>query len=324
MASNTTQLRFDDRVIIVTGAGRGMGAAHSLELARRGACVLVNDLGGDVSGRSGAFDPGPADSVVEVIRAEGGVATANYDSVATAQGCEAIVAAAVEGFGRIDGVVHNAGIVDMVEIGALDEARFEAMLRVHLYGAFNLTRAAWPQLAEHRGRVVYISSGAGIYGSPGMGHYASAKSGMIGLGRVAAAEGAASGIAVNVLAVAAGTRMIENVMAHAPNTLAWFGRYMAPELPTAPLLWLLHPDCPATGRAFQAFGGHVAEIFTGETRGYTKLDLTPEDVRDHFGAIEDRTEHIELVGVLGYHERMVEFMVEAGAEAPLHDHALDV
>jgi hypothetical protein len=156
-----------------------------------------------------------------------------------------------------------------------------------------------------------------------MGHYASAKTGMIGLGRVAAAEGRDAGIGVNVLAVAASTRMIEHVLANSPNTLAWFEEYMAPGLTTAPLLWLLHPDCRVSGKTFQAFGPHVAEIFIGETTGYTKLDMTPEDVRDHFGAIEDRSAHVVIADVRDYHERMVEFVVGAGATAPLHDHQLD-
>jgi NAD(P)-dependent dehydrogenase (short-subunit alcohol dehydrogenase family) len=282
--------------------------------------VLVNDLGGSTAGEG--VDPSVAQAVAADIRADGGVAEANWDTVATAEGCAAIVAAAVERFGGVDAVVHNAGTVDSAPIAELSEERYDALLRVHLYGAFNLTRVAWPHLVERSGRVVYISSGAGLYGSPQVAHYGSAKTGMIGLARSAAAEGAAVGVSVNVLAVAARTRMLDHVMQDAPNTLAWFERYMRPELPTAPLVWLLHPDCPANGRTFQAFGPHVAEIFTGETLGFTKLDMRPEDVRDHFDEITDRSRPIEVQGVLAYHLRMVDFVVEAGADAPVHDHPL--
>jgi hypothetical protein len=201
----------------------------------------------------------------------------------------------------------------------MEEEAFNEVVRVHLNGAFNLTRAGWPHLAEGGGRVLYISSGAGLYGVPTLAHYASAKVGMIGLMRVVAAEGAAVGISGNVLAVAAATRMMD-WMKEFPNLYEWFHRYMKPELPAAAAVWLLHPDCPATGKIYEAFGPHVAEVVIGETRGYTKLDITAEDVRDNFTQIEDRSELTVPVGADDFHAKMFEFIIkDGGAEPPLPD-----
>jgi NAD(P)-dependent dehydrogenase (short-subunit alcohol dehydrogenase family) len=312
------KLDYDGRVVVVTGAGRGMGAAHATELAARGARVVVNDLGGDMLGGGGTSSE-PAEQVVEAIAAAGGSAVANVDTVATAEGCAAIVAHAVSTYGRLDGILHNAGIAGFAPVAEMAEADYEELLRVHLFGAFNLTRAAWPHLAENHGRVLYISSGAGLYGVPTLAHYASAKVGMIGLMRVAAAEGRAAGIGVNVLAVAAATRMME-WMKETPNLWTWFERYMRPELPAAAATWLLHPDCPANGRVFEAFGPHVAEVVIGETQGYTKLDMTAENVRDHFAEIGDRSgELLVPADADEFHAAMFQFIIDAGAEPPLPD-----
>jgi NAD(P)-dependent dehydrogenase (short-subunit alcohol dehydrogenase family) len=215
--------------------------------------------------------------------------------------------------------VHNAGIAGFSPIAELAEETFDKMLRVHLYGALNLTRAAWPHLAENRGRLLYISSGAGLYGSLAVAHYAAAKVGMLGLARVAASEGRKVGISANVLAVAAASRMMDSSMEDAPNLKAWFHTYMRPELPSAAVAWLLHPDCQSSGRFYQAFGPHFAEIVIAETIGFDKLDMTAEDVRDHFAQIEDRSELLAYDDVDEFHKRMFGFIIGAGAEVPAPD-----
>lgn len=311
------RLDFSGRVVLVTGAGRGMGAAHAHELARRGARVVVNDLGGEIAG--GGCSRTPASAVVEEIEAAGGEAVANTDSVATAAGCSAMVRAAEDAFGRLDGIVHNAGISNPSPLAEGSEEDLDAMLKVHLYAAFNLTREAWPLLARDRGRVVLISSAAGLYGVPELGHYAAAKVGLLGLARVAAAEGKELGIGFNVLAVAAHTRMMAEAMEDTPNLSRWFSEYMHPEIPAAAAAWLLHPDCPSNGAAYECWGPHVGRILIAETAGITKLDLTAEDMRDHFAEIEDRSELFVPEDADDFHTRMVRSIVGAGAAPPEPD-----
>jgi NAD(P)-dependent dehydrogenase (short-subunit alcohol dehydrogenase family) len=305
-------LNFEGRVIIVTGAARGMGAAHARALAERGACVVVNDLGGNLDG-SGS-DKTPAEAVARQIRDLGGRAVASTETVATSAGANAIVAQAIADFGRLDGVLHNAGISMLIPLAQITDEQWEQMLRVHLYGAFYLTRAAWPHLAQQHGRILYISSAVGFYGVPEMAHYGAAKTGMIGLSRVAATEGRAAGIAVNVLGVAASTRMMDLAMADSPKLTKWFAKYMKPELPAAAAVWLLHPECPSSGRIYEAFGPHMAEVLIAETDGYTKFDITPEDVRDHFYKITERAQFIVPDGPDDFHACTFKFIVDAGAE----------
>lgn len=308
----SVMLEFDGRVLIVTGAGRGMGAAHARAFAARGARVIVNDLGGNLDG-SGA-DSGPAEAVAQQIRDLGGHAVASTQTVATSAGANAIVAQAIDQFGRLDGVLHNAGISTLVPIAELSDEQWDRMLRTHLYGAFYLTRAAWPYLARQGGRILYISSAVGFYGVPEMAHYGAAKTGLIGLSRVAATEGRAVGIAVNVLGVAASTRMMDLAMVDSPKLTQWFARYMRPELPSAAAVWLLHHDCPASGQIYEAFGPRMAQVFIAETTGYTKFGITAEDFRDHFDKIEDQAEFIVPDGPDDFHARMFESIVKAGAE----------
>jgi NAD(P)-dependent dehydrogenase (short-subunit alcohol dehydrogenase family) len=313
------KLDYEGRVFIVTGAARGMGRAHALELARHGARVVANDLGGDMFG-SGA-DPAPAAAVVAEIEAAGGTALANGADIASSGGCEELVAAAVDAFGSVDGVLHNAGIGGFAPLAEMEEGAFEAMLRVHLYGALNLTREAWPHLERGGGSLLYISSGAGLYGSPTLAHYAAAKLGVIGVARVAASEGRDSGIRANVLAVAAASRMMDHVMDETPNLKSWFHEYMRPELPAAAATWLLHPDCDVSGRIFQAFGPHFSEILIAETAGVDKLDMTAEDFRDGFARIEDREGYLVYADPDDFHARMFEFIVAGGAAPPQPDKA---
>ncbi|HEX7095912.1 MAG TPA: SDR family oxidoreductase [Acidimicrobiales bacterium] len=273
------ELGFDGRVAIVTGAGGGLGRAHALELARRGARVVVNDVGGAVDGTGG--DAGAAAKVVEEIRAIGGEAVANTDSVATPEGGAAIVASAIEAFGRVDIVINNAGILRDKAFHNLTPELLDPVIDVHLKGAFHVTRAAWPHLREQAyGRVVCTSSNSGILGNFGQSNYGAAKMGLVGLTRVLAIEGAKHNIKANAIAPVAFTRMTADLMPGLEDELN-------PELVTPVVVFLAHEDCPVTGEIYSAGGGVVARFFIGLTQGYVNRELTAEDVRDHLEQIRD-------------------------------------
>jgi NAD(P)-dependent dehydrogenase (short-subunit alcohol dehydrogenase family) len=200
-----------DRVVVVTGAGGGLGREHALLLARRGAKVVVNDLGGARDGTGGGSQM--ADSVVTEITDAGGRAVANYDNVATADGGKGIVDTAVGAFGGIDAVVNNAGILRDVTIHKMTDEQLDGVLKVHLYGTFNVTRAAWPRFREAgHGRVVVTTSTSGLYGNFGQSNYGAAKLGVVGLINTLALEGAKYDIRANAVAPIAATRMTEDVM----------------------------------------------------------------------------------------------------------------
>jgi len=309
------ELRFDGRVVVVTGAGRGMGRAHALALAERGANVVVNDLGGDTAG--GGASAVPANDVVAEIVANGGAAHANTESVGTAEGCEALIADTVERFGRVDAVIHNAGVITFLPVTQMVDSVVDPVVRVHLHGAIHLTRAAWPHfVVQGGGRMLYISSAAGLFGTPNLSHYGPAKAGVASLARMINLEGRGLGITANALAVFAVTRILEVALANEPERLEWLRRYMRPELTSAAALWLVHPDCPAKGRTYHALGGRVARVFLAETKGYTDLQLTPEDVRDHFDQIDGGSDWYEPDTDAHMHEVTASMLVDAGAEPP--------
>lgn len=279
-----TTMSFDERVAIVTGAGGGLGRHHALELARRGARVVVNDLGGAVDGTGGS--EGPADAVVREIVEAGGEAVADANSVATPEGGEAMVQRALDAFGRIDIVVNNAGILRDKTFHKMDPAMVDAVFDVHLQGAFNVTRPAWIRMREQGyGRVVNTASNAGILGNFGQSNYGAAKMGLVGFTHVLAQEGAKYGIATNAIAPAATTRMTEEI----------FGSDLAAALDPAKVspvvCYLAHEECAVNGEVFSVGGGAVARFFVGRTRGYVNPDLTVEDVRDHLDEIEDRSSY---------------------------------
>jgi NAD(P)-dependent dehydrogenase (short-subunit alcohol dehydrogenase family) len=267
-------LRFDGQVVIVTGAGHGLGRAHALDLAARGAKVVVNDLGGTVDGKGASSSP--ADDVVEEIRKTSGTAVANADDVATPEGAEAIVAAAIAEFGQVDVVINNAGILRDRSFMKMTPAEFDTVLAVHLRGSFLVSHAAWPHLrAQAYGRVVMTSSPAGLFGSFGQANYASAKMGLIGLTKTLAVEGAKYGIKVNAIAPVAYTRMTAGIL---PDELA--GEF-GPELVTPLVCYLAHAECAATGQVYSVGGGRVARVLVAEGPGWVKKNgLTAEDVRD--------------------------------------------
>jgi NAD(P)-dependent dehydrogenase (short-subunit alcohol dehydrogenase family) len=276
-----TDLGFDGKVAIITGAGGGLGRQHALLLASRGAQVVVNDVGGSVSGQGS--DKGPAEAVVEQIRSLGGEAVSDNHSVSTPEGGEAIVNSAVEAFGRVDIVINNAGILRDKTFQNMTPEFLDPVLDVHLKGAFYVTRPAWVRMREQGyGRVVSTSSNAGILGNFGQSNYGAAKMGLVGFTRVLAAEGAKYNIKVNAIAPLARTRMTQDVLGEAVALLE-------PELVSPVVAWLVHEDVPVTGEIYSVGGGRVARFFIGMTQGYYNRNLTVEDVRDHFDQIRDET-----------------------------------
>ena len=281
-------LRFDDRVAIVTGAGRGLGRAHALLLAERGARVVVNDI--DDS----------AEAVVAEIRDRDGEAIANTHDVSTAVGGAAIVQAAMDAWGRVDAVVNNAGTVDDALFDDMTPDRFEPLLDVHLKAAFHVTRPAWKIMRQNGfGRIVNTTSAAGILGSPRMSNYGSAKTGLIGFTRVLAAEGAELGITVNAVAPIAATRMLERSIASvgeladaqalsaAMEVMKPFLDKVDPALVAPVVAYLAHADCAVSGEFCSVGAGQVSRFFIGRTKGYHNAALTPEDVAANLAEIRD-------------------------------------
>ena len=252
-------MTFDDQVAIVTGAGGGLGRCHALELARRGARVVVNDLGSAVDG-SGA-STSAAQSVVDEITAAGGIAVANGDSVASEAGGAAIVAAAMDAFGQVDILVNNAGILRDAAFKNMTAEQVDAVIAVHLAGAFNVTRAVWPVMREQNyGRIVQTTSGTGLFGNFGQANYGAAKMGLVGMMHVLAIEGARNGIAINAIAPIARTRMTEDIMGEA-------GKAMDPELVTPVVVYLAHNSCDRTAHIYSVGAGKVSRVFIGVTQG---------------------------------------------------------
>ncbi|MGI5169128.1 SDR family oxidoreductase [Spirillospora sp. CA-253888] len=255
----------EDRVVVVTGAGRGLGRAHALEFARQGAAVVVNDLGVARDG-TGAASGGPAEDVVAEIRAAGGRAVASTHDIATDLGAAALVATAIEHFGRLDVLVNNAGFLRDRMLINLSEEEWDAVMRVHLKGHFlPLKHAGQYWRAESKagrpvdGRVINTSSGAGLLGSVGQGNYSAAKAGIVGLTLVASAELGRYGVTVNAIAPAARTRMTEEVFAQTMAAPAE-GEFdaMAPENVSPLVVWLGSAHSRGiTGRVFEAEGGRI-------------------------------------------------------------------
>jgi len=274
-----SELRFDGRVAVVTGAGRGLGCAYAQLLASRGAKIVANDHGGSLSG-DGA-DSGPAEQVVDAIRADGGEAVASTASVATRDGAAAIIATALDRYGRIDILIHNAGNVRRGSLKEMSYSDFDAVLDVHLRGAFNVVRQAFPVMcAAGYGRIVLTSSIGGLYGNRDVANYAAAKAGVIGLANVAALEGAADGVTCNVIVPAAVTRMAEGI-----DTSVY--PPMGPELVAPVVGWLAHESCSVSGEMFIALAGRVARAVIAESPGVYRGSWTVEDVGVHLDAIRN-------------------------------------
>ena len=273
-------LHFGGRVAVVTGAGRGIGRAHALLLAARGASVVVNDLGGSIEGQGS--DAGPADEVVAEIVAAGGTAVADGSDVSSHDGGQALIERAVEEFGRIDIVVNNAGIVRWAGMPEVDADNLQAHLAVHVGGSFHTVRAAWPHMAEQGyGRIVMTTS-SGVFGLPTNTSYATAKGAVIGLTRSLATAGAKKGIKVNALAPAAMTRMAGPAPGDADVA-------MAPELVAPMVAYLSARGLPGDRRDLRSGSGPVRADLPGLTPGYVDAAATPEDIAAHWAEINDET-----------------------------------
>ena len=279
------RLSFAGRVVIVTGAGRGIGRAHALLLAERGASVVVADLGARVDG-SGVDGDDPAADVVAEIRAAGGRAMASRADVSTESGAADLVAATIENFGELHAVVNNAGIVRTARFEELSTAEYQRYLDVHFFGSLFVCRAAWPHLiASGSGRVVNTVSAA-MLGTPLMTHYGSSKGAVFSLTRNLAVEGAEHGILVNAVAPGAGTRMAENAAGSlSPEVMEYLRTQLRPEHVAPVVAFLAHPACQVTGEVFNAAGGAVNRLALVTTTGIQDPALTVETVAERFGEV---------------------------------------
>jgi len=275
-----SQLTYDGKVAVITGAGGGLGRQHALLMAARGALVVVNDLGGTIDG-SGA-DASAAQKVVDEIVAAGGEAVANHDSVSTAEGGEGIIQTAIDAYGRVDIVINNAGILRDKTFHNMTNDLVDPVFDVHLKGAFNVTRPAWIRMREQGyGRIISTSSAAGVFGNFGQTNYGAAKMGLVGFTRVLGVEGARFNIKANAIAPLAMTRMTEDILGALKDKLD-------PGLVSPLVAFLAHEDCPVSGQLFSVGGGRVAHVFLGETNGYYSPTLTPEDVQNNWDTITNR------------------------------------
>ena len=279
-----TELRFDGRVAVITGAGRGLGRSYALLLASRGAKVVVNDIG--VSRFGADPDAGPAQDVVNEIEAAGGEAVANTDSVATPEGGKAIVQAAIDAFGRIDILIANAGFNRPKPIKELSLEDFEAILGVHLMGGYYIAREAFPLMcAQQYGRIVLTSSIAGAYSEKGLAGYAVSKAGLVGLSNVLAHEGAAEGVHSNAILPSAETRLSEG------RDTSMFPDMRA-ELVAPMVAWLCHESCPVNGEMLVALAGRIARAYISETVGIYQPEWSIEQVAQRWSEIGDTTDAV--------------------------------
>jgi len=274
-----SKIDFTGRVAIVTGAGAGLGRNCAMELAKRGAKVVVNDLGGARDGTGGGA--AAADLVVTEIKEAGGEAVANYDSVAEAEGGENIVKTAIDAYGKVDIVVNNAGILRDKTFLKMEPENWDAVIAVHLRGAYCVTRPAFDNMkANGYGRIIVTSSSSGVFGNFGQTNYGAAKMGLAGLANVLKLEGAKYNIKVNVLLPGAGTRMTEDVMP--PEA---FERAKV-EYVTPATLYLCSEQCEDTGVYINAGGGHFSRSNIVSGLGVRFEDMpTPEDIEENWAAI---------------------------------------
>ena len=270
-----------DRVIVVTGAGGGLGREYALTLAKEGACVVVNDLGGSRDGTGAGHSM--ADQVVAEIRDAGGRAVANYDSVADTAGAASIVKTALDEFGKIDGIVSNAGILRDGTFHKMTDEAWDSVLKVHLYGGYNVIRAAWPHFREQGfGRVVVATSTSGLFGNFGQANYSAAKLGLVGLINTLAQEGAKYNIKANALAPIAATRMTEDILP--PEVF----KKLTPEYVAPVVAYLCTEEVPDSGSIFIVGGGKVQRTALFQNKGVT-FDHVPtvDEVAEHWSTIDD-------------------------------------
>ena len=277
-----SEISFEGRVAVITGAGGGLGKTYALQMASRGASLVINDLGGAADGTGSGTRM--ADQVVEEISAAGGKAVANYDSVSTPEGGRGIVQAALDNFGKVDILVNNAGILRDKSFLNLEPENLEAVLDVHLKGAFFVTQPAFASMKENGyGRIVMASSGAGLFGNFGQANYGAAKMGLVGLMNVLAVEGAKYDIRVNTIAPIAKTRLTEQLLGGLADALD-------PNFVTPLVSYLCSEKCELTHEIFDVGGGRYAKVFLGMSKGWTapKGSLpSPDDIFDNIDRIRD-------------------------------------
>ncbi len=297
-----SDLRFNDRVAVITGAGRGLGKAYALLLAHQGAKVVVNDPGGSLQGEG--EDIGPAQAVVDEIQAAGGEAVASTASVATPEGGQAIIDTAIKHYGRLDILIHNAGNVRPASLKEMGFDDFNSVLDVHLRGAFHVVRPAFPLMCEAGyGRIVLTSSIGGLYGNHNVVNYAMSKSGMIGLCNVAALEGEAEGVKCNIIVPGAVTRMAEgiDVSAYPP---------MGPELVAPVVGWLAHENCNINGEMLISIAGRVAKAYIAETQGVYQAEWSMQQVGEQMQAIGNTEDALILPVVPSGHVDHIRYSFE--------------
>ncbi len=288
-----SEIQFDGRTAVITGAGGGLGRTYALELARRGANVVVNDLGGTADGSGSGSSM--ADAVVKEISEAGGKAVASYDSVSTPEGGEGIVKTAIDAFGGIDVVINNAGILRDKTFAKLEQTDLELVLDVHLKGAFFVSQPAFRHMKDAAyGRFLFTSSAAGIFGNFGQSNYGAAKMGLVGLSNVLAIEGAKYNIKSNVIAPIARTRLTESLLGPLAENLA-------PDCVTPLSVYLVSEASELSHEIYSVGGGRFARIFVGLTPGWTKeagAVVAAEDVQAHIEQIRDSKDYI-IPGSIG-------------------------
>jgi len=293
-----SDISFDGRVAVVTGAGGGLGRTYALELARRGAAVVVNDLGGSVDGKGG--DQSAAQKVVDEIKAAGGDAAPNFDSVMTPEGGANVVKTAVDSFGKVDIVINNAGFLRDKSFLKLTWEDLDAIIDVHLKAAFYVSQPAFAIMKENGyGRFVHTASNA-TFGNFGQSNYAAAKMGLVGLSNTLSVEGARAGILSNVIMPVAKTRMTEELLGE-------FANYLAPELVTPMVVYLASEACTTTHGQFSAAGGRYAAVnwtlgqgwFAGQGATPTAEDIAAhlDEINDMSGAIVPQSTTDEIVAL---------------------------
>jgi NAD(P)-dependent dehydrogenase (short-subunit alcohol dehydrogenase family) len=291
-------LRFDGEVVVVTGAGRGLGRSHAVLLASRGARVVVNDLGCGPLDSSGPVEAGVAQAVVDEIGRAGGEAIASDGDVTS--DADAIVAAALDTWGRVDVVVNNAGVVGAGHFPTRDRVHFDAMLRVHALGTVNMTRAAWPHLARVGGRVVNTTSGA-VVGLPEQTDYAAAKGAVLAFTRAAAIDGRRDGVRVNAVMPVAQTRMWTATQHEYDDTAVTdtseMARAFPPEAVSPIVLWLAHGSVPFTGEVFEAAGGYASRMVLAF--GTPVRATSAEDLANQSAALFAEDESLTVPADLG-------------------------
>lgn len=278
-----TDIKFDGRVAIVTGAGAGIGREYALELAKRGAKVVVNDLGGARDGSGGSSSA--ADTVVEEIKAAGGEATANYDNVASMEGGENIVKTAVDAYGKVDILVNNAGILRDKSFLKMTEAEWDAVIAVHLKGAFCVTQPAAKVMKENNyGRIIFTSSTSGLYGNFGQTNYGAAKLGLVGIMNTLKLEMAKYNVKINTIAPTAWTRMTEDIIPEA------VGKKMKPKFNVPLVVYLCSEDNENNGKTFVMgagwYGRTAILCAPGACLGDAERDIAVEEIRDNFPKID--------------------------------------